>query len=443
MNLKYVKRIATQNIVSPYGLALVSYAIFIFAWVFPPNAYQQFVHEPDLMFLDPLTFALYTACVLAFMLGVRAERLIRPARGRDNSGVGMRSPAFYLFIPMFVGMVCCSILLSLVGAKFDLVALLVSQQGSVIKQSLHGSANPAGNWELSLLGLTAVLWWAWYRSRQIRLTGVLKRMFYFTFAAGVILDVMTCIATVDRTSLMPLIAGLAVIHTARKVKAVRLGRVMTFGFFSAALVIGLFMLMSMLRGVTTLDLALTGLLGYTIVSYNRLAALVLGVMQYQYGGRFAYLFPYLLDANKLDSIFGFQKMFGWPNGAELWRSEFTSTMSAGLNPAFIWSGAFGYVFSDLRWLTPLYVMFVGAFAGYFWRKFTEGRTMGLVLYPWVAFCVLFWLGWNTLFVNYIVPITAVGVMLTVWDAQFLRRPVVVTQSEHPNLARRMVPHSAA
>src|SRR6202020_1703154 len=99
--------------------------------------------------------------------------------------------------------------------------------------------------------------------------------------------------------------------------------------------------------------------GYTVASYNRLAALLTGVMSYQYGGREGYLFPYLLDAKKINSVTGLSPVFMWPSSSELWLSESTSTLLAGLNGRYIWSGTFGYLYSDLGWFTMAYLFAVG------------------------------------------------------------------------------------
>lgn len=68
MNQVGQKRVL-NNIVSPYGLALFSYAVFLFACLIPPAIYTYYMREPDLMFIDPATILFYTLCVAAFLGG--------------------------------------------------------------------------------------------------------------------------------------------------------------------------------------------------------------------------------------------------------------------------------------------------------------------------------------------------------------------------------------
>src|SRR5271170_1448904 len=60
------KPLLVTNIGSPYMLALLSYAVFLFAWMFPGPVYTTFVHEPDLLWFDPIAFAYFSACVTVF-----------------------------------------------------------------------------------------------------------------------------------------------------------------------------------------------------------------------------------------------------------------------------------------------------------------------------------------------------------------------------------------
>jgi hypothetical protein len=49
-----------DNVVSPCGLALISYAFFLFACLIPPSVHSHYMMEPDLMFLDPATILFCT-----------------------------------------------------------------------------------------------------------------------------------------------------------------------------------------------------------------------------------------------------------------------------------------------------------------------------------------------------------------------------------------------
>jgi hypothetical protein len=421
--IRYLKRIVIQNIVSPSGLAIISYWIFLFAWLFPSGLYTEYIHEPDLMFLDPLVLAFYTSCVAAFLLGVRASRFV--VTGGTNSAItiAVRNPLLYLSIPLFLSLIWCSIYLKMLGGKLDFVALLLSQQGESIKVAGEFGGLAVGMWSSGLFMLTAALWWSSVRAKQLQLRGVTRHTFRILFFVGVIVDVITCVATVDRTSLMPLIAGLSVTWLFGKTvtKNIRILRLLTIGLSSTAGVIAVFLMVSFLRGTIAIRGLMMLLLGYTIVSYNRMAALLLGVMYDTYQGRGVYLFPILRENETLNKLFHFNDHFDWPSAWSLWSSGFSSVASAGLNPGFNFYSVFGALYSDLGWLALAYLFFVGLLVGCVWWKFRAGKTFAIVLYPWCAFCILFWAGYNVMFDGRITELVKMAVALTIYDKFMLRQ----------------------
>jgi hypothetical protein len=277
----------------------------------------------------------------------------------------------------------------------------------------------------------AVLWWAYYRAIQLELKGASKGIFYLFFVAGMTVAVLTAVATVGRTLLMPLLISLFVINLYKRASGrdVRLAKI-TYSLIGVfALVVVLFAVFQYFRGFLAINLIIESQLGYTIASYNRLAALLGGVMHYQYGGRGVYLAPYLLSDNTISNVLGLSKLFDWPDLLQLFQSETPSVAFAGLNPSFIWSGSFGYVYSDLGWWALFYVFGTGLLAGYLWSKFRAGRAIGIVLYAWMAFWILFWEGWNTLFHGNGVIILETGILLAIFESVSIRRIYVGEESQ--------------
>src|ERR1700722_4060003 len=421
--IRYLKRIVIQNIVSPSGLAIISYCIFLFAWVFPSGMYTEFIHEPDLMFLAPLVFAFYPSCVAAFLLGVRASRFVVTGRRNPAVTIAVRNPLLYLSMPLFLSLIWCSIYLKMLGGKLDFVALLLSQQGESIKVAGEFGRLAVRIWSSGLFMLTAALWWSSVRAKQLQLRGITRHTFRILFFVGVIVDAVTCVATVDRTSLMPLIAGLSVTWLFGKTvtKNIKILRLLTIGLSSTAGVIAVFLMVSFLRGTIPIRGLMMLLLGYTIVSYNRMAALLLGVMYDSYQGQGVYLFPILRENDTLNKLFHFNNHFDWPSAWGLWSSGFSSVASAGLNPGFNFFSVFGALFSDFGWLALAYLFFVGLLVGCVWWKFRAGKTFAIVLYPWCAFCILFWAGYNVMFDGRITELVKMAVALTIYDKFMLRQ----------------------
>jgi hypothetical protein len=417
--IAYLKSGTIRNIVSPYGLAAVSYLIFLLAWLFPPRLYTEYIGEPNLMFLDPLTFLFYTSCVIAFVLGVRFTGVWRASAQPEPYAEAPDSPLAYLALPIALLTIPCAILMILAGTRLNAVVLLASQQGQAIKAATE-AAMPAPEWAKYQTFLMAVLWWGLSRASQLKLAGFSKLCFHAVFALGASVNLLACVAEVDRADLMPITAGLLVVylHLASTARNVSLTRLLLTGVASILALISTFLALSFLRGANLLRLFVVSLMGYTIVSYNRLAAILHGTMHYAYEGRGIYLASVLSHVGWMEPL---TRIFGWPSANVVWRSEFTSTYMAGLSPLFIWSGAFGYLYSDIGWWTLLYLFAVGIVSGVTWSQFTAGKTLGLVLYPWVAFCILFWVGYNMLFDTRVFRLLGIGIVLSLYDQLLFRR----------------------
>jgi hypothetical protein len=50
-----------------------------------------------------------------------------------------------------------------------------------------------------------------------------------------------------------------------------------------------------------------------------------------------------------------------------------------------------------------------------------GRPLGMVLYPWFAFCILFWFGMNNMSENRTLVFVLDVVGLSIYESLFLRR----------------------
>lgn len=113
-------------------------------------------------------------------------------------------------------------------------------------------------------------------------------------------------------------------------------------------------------------------------------------------------------------------MLRWPSVIDLWQSEFRAMGTAGLSENAIWSGTFGYIFADIGWFAPLFVFFEGLLCGVVWRSIKLERPFGIVLYPWFAFCILFWFGMNDMFDNRIIVYIVEIIGLSIYESLFLR-----------------------
>jgi len=413
------------NIMSPYGLAAASYTLFLVAWIFPPALYTRLLKEQDLLFMDLTSFLFFTSCVLTFCLGVWVCRYMEGAsyQGRPQA-VAANNPVLFFLLPVGLLTVLCVIFLIQIGGRIDVVGLLSASQGEAIKQTEEPGAAIEGRWDMVPPMLTAVLAWAYFRLRQMSLSGMSSVLCYGILLVGLLANMAIDVSRMDRAQLMPLIVGMFAVYIYFKIRdsgasALKLALI-AFGFLFAVLAV--FTVLSASRGIQGVESLMATLLGYTVVSYNRLAALLSGSMHYAFQSSGVYLFPFLSQSGSLNSIIPFTSIFGWPIARDLWRTEFISTAQAGLNPGFIWSGVFGYLYSDLGWYTVVYIFFYGLFCGFCWVKFKNAATFGVVTYPWVIFSVLFWFGVNMLAYDRILNYLELFLVLYWYDRWFLYEP---------------------
>jgi hypothetical protein len=93
-----------------------------------------------------------------------------------------------------------------------------------------------------------------------------------------------------------------------------------------------------------------------------------------------------------------------------------------LDGRLIWSGAFGYIFSDLGWFSLPFVFGYGMLYGVVWNWINRGKVLGIVLYPCFGFCALFWIGSNYLLDQPSEILSIVAIILIVYELVLVKRP---------------------
>lgn len=408
-----------RNIVSPYGLAMISYAFFLFSCLIPPSIYSHYIQEPDLMFLDPAAILFYTLCVAAFMAGVwligwlfpSAPVVERKFEARFNS-------AAFLLIPLVL-CVALSVLSSVLLVKNNptLIPLLMAQQAGILRSDDGNGLQFQGTLNITVLFLTGIIWWVAWRYQQADFQGRGKRMVRFALAlAGLALFISSSF-NLSRHPFIVLVSGLVVFYLLRKVFAGQLsgrliGKTVLVFVTGGAL---FFFLVNWLRGSwgggsSQMD----AFVGYTIASYNRLSALLQDRLHFEYSGRGIYFSNFLSFNHALNKIIPFDKYMDIPDYFDWWRSSFSSVGRAGLDAdQGIFCSTFGEIYLEVGWFTPLYVFGYGLLYGLVWRWMKMGRLAGIILYPYFAYCILFWFTTNGLFdqdaVALIIDVMVIGV----------------------------------
>ncbi len=405
-------------LVSPYGLASVSTVVFLIAITFPADVYREIIEEPDYMYFDVASLLFFGLCVTSFLAGVWVVNTFFPSNAFVDRPIGMRlGPVKFLLIPL-LPLLVVSLLSNvlILNNNPSLLTLMLSQGGNEIKESveLQGTAS------LSNIYLLGVLWWCIWRSGRIDLTRGGRAVVKSAICLSAFAVVLAATLKLGRGELMPAVTGIGVIYWVGKTarRGANLAFVLKATAAFGAAIACLFILFSFVRGASDSERWVADVVGYSIASYNRLAALLAGRLHYPYQGRGVFLFGFVGFNNMLNAVIPFRELLSWPSFYDAWQSEFQCVARSGLSESAIWASAFGYIFADLGWWSPIFVFFQGLLCGAIWRAIKKGQILGIVLYPWVAFCILFWLGTNYLLDNKFVVLLLDVFALTAYERFF-------------------------
>jgi hypothetical protein len=419
-----------NNIVSPYGLAAISYAFFLFACLIPPSLYSQYMIEKDLMFLDPATILFYTLCVASFVAGARLVSWMFPSSFVDRDIKLRISPTFFLMVPLTIGIIAAIVtIFILIAFHPDIIFLLLTQQGGEVKENVLFEI--ATSVYLAPYVLTAIIWWAYWRSFDLGLQGWRGGLVKSTLVVAVLSVISAATLILSRGVLMMVVCGLAILYVARRSAKKPVSFKFVFGTGAAIAICAalLFFAFSFLRGTQSFNDQVPQLLGYTVGSYNRLAAIVNGNLRYPFAGRGLYLSSFVAFNHTLNRVVPISSVMDWPDQLEVWGSEFGAVSRAGLDGSLILSGTFGYIFSDLGWvLSPPFVFGYGLLYGIVWNWIKRGNILGIVLYPSFGFCALLWIGTNSLLDSPQVLLLIAAIVLAFYELVLVKSNVVTVRA---------------
>lgn len=406
-----------DNIVSPYGLALFSYAFFWLACLIPPSTYRHYMMEPDLMFLDPATILLYTTCVISFIAGVWLIGWMFPTSIIEHKYRTVISPTAFLALPLLIGIAAAASAVVYLITHYPVILLgLLTQQGGDIKDTV--AFQLGGMFTLLPLLLIGLTWWAYNRHFDVEMHRWGRRLIVLCLWISILIMIVLSVVTLSRNMLILGICGLGILYVLQKAANHQLNRrlALRVGISSMVIVAVLFFAFSFLRGIGNWNEQINTFLGYTVASYNRLAAIVNGSLHYPFSGRGIYLSDIVAHSRFLM----LSQVMNTPNTLAVWGSEFAAVSQAGLDGRLIWSGAFGYIFSELGWFSFIFLFGYGVLYGFVWNWAKRGMILGVVLYPCFGFSVLFWFGSNYLLGRPLEMFLVVALVLAIYERIFLR-----------------------
>lgn len=395
---------------------MISYVFFLLACLIPPGVYSHYMREPDLMFLDPGTILFYSLCVVSFAAGAWLIGWIFPSPLVLRKLKTRISPIGFLLIPLTLAIAVTAISMFILIKKVpDIIILLFSQQGDNLKEAL--AFDLGGNYALAPLLLIGITWWAFSRYSSLSISGWRRQLVRIFLFVAVLTEMISSVLILIRSLLMLCVCGLAILYIIRKAakKQISLRLVLGGGTAIFLCVSLLFIAFSFIRGTVNWNDQISSLIGYSAASYNRLAAIINGNLRYPYGGHGVYLSKIVINTHKLP----FKQIMNPPDATEVWGSEFGAVSQAGLDGSLIWSGAFGDIFKDLGWFSPLFVFGYGLLYGVVWNWIRRGNVFGVVMYPFFGFCVLFWLGTNYLMDTPMELMLLAAILLSVYEFAFV------------------------
>lgn len=407
--------LSAYRLLRPQVLLLAAVSLMVLFTLVPPALYERAIHEPDLMFANPVLYAFLAACAAMVWLGIRAGQAFAyrvPPRLRAV----VRVPAFvYLLLPVVAALALLLLTITTILRNDPMIlALALSGEGQQVKDALADASQ--GTFSGSLPLAMGVAWWAW--ANYLQLSVRIRRLYRILLVSVVALLVagllFLAFLMMSRFVLMPTMFGLFLIYLrhAVLVRGARIGGLMLRGLLAMAFLLFLFGLIALLRTSGTQGAVLASYLGYGPTSVNHLAALLdgrfpLGMLdQYLRQENFGFIYKFPFTARLLDT----EQVY-----ATAFQASFRATSVAGLNASYNWFTAWGEVWAGLGWLTPVYLFFYGLLFARAWRGFTAGSISGLLLYPWLGFAVLFTFGFNFGASNFLSVLVLLSIILYVYS----------------------------
>lgn len=414
---------------SPVGLALFSYGIFFGSTLIPPSAYESIMLEPNAIFLNPAAHLFVAACVISFAVGALIAARIKFFRRKHP-----RPPLSRTAIVIPVALASALNLLS--------VSILLRNNPSLMTAWLFDAAafknelDTTGGLSEALPLLFAVSWWSFWRLLEKehvteRRDWPLRLMVGLAF----MLAVVTSVIKVARYDLLPGVFGFFLIYIIFKFKhaSLPLRKYAVLLAQAGVALAGLFIAFSYLRGNDTSSDLVNSIAGYTVASYNRLALVLSGDIRFPFGGTGTYAFRFLDHIPLLSRWIDLGDALGMPSSETVWLSEFPAVFQAGLDGRYIWASSFGYLYLDIGLFTFFYLFITGMLMGFFWKSILDGHSVGVILYPWFAFSVLFWFGSNFLAYPRLITLSATALLFSAYEPMFR---IVTSNKRH---GRRRLP----
>ena len=293
-------KLVIRNIVSPYGMTLISLAL-------PPCV--SYSALPLFQLHTRARFCVSGSCISRFLshvhprflLGLMFVDFVFPLHSFTYERRKTRfSPMWFFLLPLVAGtaLMVLSIVLLLRNNTY-LLELLSTAEGEQIKSV--GGIELDGTLVQAFPVLLGIVLWAIWRKDQFNIQGWRRSAVHSAIFVATLAMLVSSTLKLARGDLMPIIAGLGILFVLRRFinGKLTLASIVKSASILAGSIVALFISFSVLRGVADLDTLIGSILGYTIAAYNRMAAILDGRLHYPFSGRGLYISAFVAFNNSL------------------------------------------------------------------------------------------------------------------------------------------------
>ena len=399
-------------LISPYFLILYQFILMLIPIFFINNkTYSFYINEPDLMYLNLKVYLFIFINILSFSIAYLSIN-IKPKITFFNFRLKRiyLSPNLY-FLPLLIFFEVAVGLFIVIFLKqnSDILPLLFIDM-TLYKESFKGNFFYFSNYLLM-----GVLLYTIYQKYYFKIKGKLINLFILL---GILEILIATTLLAARYLLIPFTISLFVIMIFFKKVDFKKFILLIIIFIS------LLILITWLRtgaGVTahsdkSIDLIVKQIMGYTIASYNRLAAILGSKLHFTYENTGFYLFPALSHIPIFHKIL--PNFFGVDGTVDVTKQEFVDVAVASLNENYIWATLYGYIASTLGWASVVYFYLLGLLYGILWKQFKNQKIFGIIIYPWAYACLILVFSSNLLFMPTFISFIYSAIVIMFWNSLF-------------------------
>ena len=414
-NVLFLKRLyaavsesTSVNVISPLGLAVVSFGFMVLSIFIPPSWYEDVVHEPDLMFMNGHVFVFYTACILSMLASYYLIRFDPPKFRVLRSAMSDTKPNLWLMVlaPLLLAMaVGILTILLILASNPSLIGDILSGHGAEAKANINMKDNLGGMspFVLSILNYTQVRIYQCERALQRQQLRICRIVWWATFCVAI----ATALVKLARYEAIPIVLSWLIIALRTRGSGYSAWYSIRGGLLGGVVILGLFSLFAALRGAE----AFQSLMGYGPASFNHLAALLSGRLQLMGGGTHTFAFiDHLPFMHRISDV----QILPY-DLADEFKSEFPLTRAAGLNSQLIWVTAYGYYYADWGYGALVVTSIIGLVTAISWKSFNFQRAWGCVMYPWLASLTLLSMTSGQITQGGLPIMVIMGLLLEGWD----------------------------